>query len=82
MILIACIDDQSGMLFNHRRQSQDRILRLDLLKEAAGRTIWMNAYSCKQFAPAPENIRVAEDFAAQAGNGSSAFLRTWTLHPG
>ena len=74
MILIACIDDRGGMLFNHRRQSQDRLLRLDLLEEAAGRPVWMNAYSRKQFDPAPENIRVEEDFAARAGEGEFCFF--------
>lgn len=26
MIVIACLDDNGGMMFNHRRQSQDRML--------------------------------------------------------
>ena len=25
MILIVCVDDNKGMMFNHRRQSQDRV---------------------------------------------------------
>ncbi len=74
MILIACIDDRGGMLFNRRRQSQDRLLRQDLLEEAAGRPLWMNAYSRRQFGPAPENIHVAEDFAARAGEGEFCFF--------
>lgn len=74
MILIACIDDRGGMLFNRRRQSQDRLLRQDLLEEAAGRPLWMNAYSLRQFGPAPGNIRVAEDFAARAGEGEFCFF--------
>ena len=45
MIAAVCIDDRGGMLFNHRRQSQDRLLREDLLAEAAGRPLWMNSYS-------------------------------------
>lgn len=74
MILVVCIDDRGGMLFNRRRQSQDRLLREDLLREAAGRSLWMNAYSAKQFAPLPENIRVAEDFPARAGDGDFCFF--------
>lgn len=27
MIVIACLDDNGGMMFNHRRQSQDSVLR-------------------------------------------------------
>lgn len=74
MIIVVCIDDRGGMLFNRRRQSQDRLLREDLLREAAGRSLWMNAYSAKQFAPLPENIRVAEDFPDRAGDGDFCFF--------
>ena len=31
MIVIACVDDRMGMLFNRRRQSQDAALRQRLL---------------------------------------------------
>ena len=31
MILIVCIDDNKGMMFNHRRQSQDGVLRRHIL---------------------------------------------------
>lgn len=74
MIIVVCIDDRGGMLFNRRRQSQDRLLREDLLREAGNRPLWMNAYSAKQFAPLPENIRVAEDFPARAGDGDFCFF--------
>ena len=76
MILAFCIDDNGGMLFNRRRQSQDRALREDLLREADGRILWMNAYSAKQFDPPPEAIRIAEDFPEQAGPGEFCFLET------
>jgi len=36
MIAVVCVDDRGGMLFNRRRQSQDRVLRGDLLALAAG----------------------------------------------
>ena len=62
------------MLFNHRRQSQDRLLRLDLLQETAGRPLWMNAYSAGQFEFMPENIRIAEDFPVQAEEGEFCFF--------
>ena len=74
MILAVCVDDKGGMLFNRRRQSQDRLLRQNLLEEAAGRAVWMNAYSYKQFVPAPENVRCAEDFFTQAGEGEFCFF--------
>lgn len=74
MIVVVCIDDRGGMLFNRRRQSQDRLLREDLLRETGDRSLWMNAYSAGQFDPAPGNIRVAEDFPAQAGEGEFCFF--------
>ena len=51
MILAVCIDDRNGMLFNGRRQSQDRVLREDLVREAGGGPLWMSAYSARQFDP-------------------------------
>ena len=72
MIAAVCIDDNSGMLFNHRRQSQDRILREDLLREAAGGPLWVNAYSAKQFREPPDGLRVSPDFLSEAGPGPLA----------
>ena len=50
MIVICVMDDHGGMLFNHRRQSQDRILRAWILQRTKGKKLWMNAYSYEQFA--------------------------------
>jgi len=76
MIAVICIDDRGGMLFNRRRQSQDRLLRADLLAEAAGRPLWMNGYSLRQFPSPPPNLRPAEDFLDRAGPGELCFVET------
>lgn len=81
MIAVICMDDRGGMLFNRRRQSQDRLLRSDLLREAAGRPVWMNAYSAKQFTAPPENLRPAEDFLDRAGPGELCFVEDRDLTP-
>ena len=81
MIAAVCIDDNSGMLFNHRRQSQDRILREDLLREAAGGPLWVNAYSAKQFKEPPDGLRVSPDFLAEAGPGELCFVEDQDLSP-
>lgn len=81
MIVIVCIDDRGGMLFNHRRQSQDRLLRADLLREAAGAPVWLNAYSARQFQDLPPNLQVAEDFLDQAGAGELCFVEDRDLAP-
>lgn len=80
MILIVCLDDQNGMAFNRRRQSQDRVLREKLLALTGGSPLWMNAYSAKQFGDAP-NLRVAEDFLDQAGPGEYCFAEFPPLAP-
>lgn len=75
MTLIVCVDDNMGMLFNHRRQSMDVAVRERILRQAEGKHLWMNHYSAKQFSPvamintdesfmieaAPEDICFAED---------------------
>lgn len=73
MWLMACVDDNLGMAFNHRRQSQDRVLRQKLLERAAGKPLWMSPYSAGQFQPLPQNVQVAEDFWARAGAGEYCF---------
>ena len=49
MKLIACVDENMGMMFNHRRQSQDRILRTHMLEMTAGGRLCLSAYSARQF---------------------------------
>lgn len=74
MILIACVDDDMGMMFNKRRQSQDRVVRDDILEEVGDGVLWMNAYSYKQFASMEDDrIRVDEDFFLQAGKKDWCF---------
>ena len=75
MILIVCVDDHNGMMFNHRRQSQDRVLRADILELTDGKKLWMNAYSKKQFAESDTaRIRVNETFLDAAGDGEFCFV--------
>ena len=49
MILIVCIDDAGGMMFNHRRQSQDRVLRARLSELAGDAKLWVTPYTARQF---------------------------------
>lgn len=76
MILVLCLDDRGGMRFNRRRQSQDRLLREDLLREAAGRTVWMSEYTLSQFPDPPDSLRLAEDPLDRAGPGELCFVET------
>lgn len=80
MILLACADDRFGMMFNQRRQSQDRLLREYILKMTDGAPLWMNAYSRKQF---PENASILtdENFLGKAAPGDFCFAEDQELFP-
>ena len=70
MKLIFCLDDRGGMMFNQRRQSQDRILRRRILEMAKDSRIIMSPYSAKQFegsdniivSDEPEKVALINDF--------------------
>lgn len=82
MILIACVDDNFGMLFNKRRQSQDRLLREHILQLTAGNHLWMNHYSAKQFEPidAPQ-INIDDSFLNEAVPGDFSFVENVDILP-
>ncbi len=82
MILVACVDDNLGMMFHKRRQSQDRAVRQDILKEVGKGILWMNAYSYRQFAQMQdERIKVHEDFFHQAGEQDWCFVENVSAAP-
>ena len=56
MIVMVCVDDKNGMMFNKRRQSQDRVLRQHMLELAGNKKLWMNAYSRTQFSKEENRI--------------------------
>jgi len=45
MKVIVCVDDNNGMMFNNRRQSRDRILIEDVVKNVVGGNLLMAPYS-------------------------------------
>ena len=73
MELIVCLDERDGMMFNHRRQSRDRAVVEDVLALAAGRPLWMNAYSAPLFDGA-ENVRVSPQFLEEAPAEALCFV--------
>lgn len=69
MILVVCVDDSMGMMFNKRRQSKDAVVRqnmLALLPE--GGKLYVSPYTAKQFLPEEqERLFVSERFLSEAG---------------
>lgn len=80
MIVFVCIDDQEGMMFNHRRLSQDRRLREYILELTAGGRLWMNAYSREQF-PEDAHVCTDENFLSRAAEGELCFVEDQELSP-
>lgn len=82
MIIIACVDDNMGMMFNHRRQSQDRGLRERILDAAKGNKLWMNHYSAKQFSKSTvPQINVDDNFLSEAGADEYCFVEDFDATP-
>ena len=68
MNIIVCLDDKNGMLFNKRRQSQDKILRLNIKQFIHNKNL--NNYSYKLFKDIDTgNIKVSEDFLNLSNDG-------------
>ena len=84
MILMVAVDDNNGMLFNKRRQSQDRVLRERILAMSARSCLWVNHYTEKQFAQGGqvvEHIRVDDDFMSKAAPGEYCFVENVHMAP-
>ena len=60
MKVIICVDQDNGILFNHRRVSRDR--RVIEQIEAENEEIWMSSYSKKMFEN-DEGEKISEDLA-------------------
>lgn len=78
MVLIVCVDDNMGMLFNRRRQSQDRVLRERVLEFTKGKHLWMNHYSLGQFGEAAQ-INTDEAFMNEAAPEDYCFAEDCAL---
>lgn len=82
MIIFAVVDDRNGMMFNHRRQSQDKILRKKILTLSSDRKLWMNAYSYSLFNDMEaDNIVEAENFLDLAEAGEYCFVENLQVKP-
>lgn len=75
MIAIVCIDENNGMMFNHRRQSKDRILIEHIVNLVGSGKLWMGAYSEELFKESHlGQIAVDADYLEKAGRGEFCFI--------
>jgi hypothetical protein len=80
MIVIVCIDDNNGMMFNHRRQSKDRVLLEDIMEYSKNNRLYLNEYSYKLFSGHDtESIVVDPEFLGKAGAGEYCFVEDRSL---
>lgn len=80
MILCAAVDDNLGMTFNNRRQSQDRELKRHLLGLSLNKRLWMNTYTAKQFENfLPDNVIVDDDFLDKAETEDFCFVENMSV---
>lgn len=79
MVIVVCVEDRNGMLFNQRRVSRDFAVYRDLLEQCPT-CLWMNGYSASLFAELPqEKLRVSETFLQQAATGEWCFVENVSL---
>ena len=74
MTLILCLDDENGMMFNHRRQSRDRVLIAELLSHVGDGRLYVSPYSAPLFPADVKNVTVADDPCAAADDHAYAFV--------
>lgn len=75
MNVILCIDENFGMMFNHRRQSMDCSLLEHLIGYIMNKRLYMNEYSYKMFSDfGLQNIVVDSKFMDMAGTGEFCFV--------
>jgi len=79
MKVIVCIDDNGGMLFGKRRQSKDKCLLEDVMKNTE--KIWIHSFSEKLFADYQEKIIVDDMFLEKADKGEACFVENQKLSP-
>lgn len=70
--IFVCLDDRNGMLFNHRRQSRDRLVLADLFSEAEGTVLWAAGFSRRLLGE--DAVRYDDDCLQLAGMGECCFV--------
>lgn len=81
MYIIICLDDNNGLAFNHRRQSQDRIVAEDIRKTVGKKKLWITDYSRKLF-HSVSNLEISENPKEKAKEGEYVFQELETLDTG
>ncbi len=80
MIVICCVDDNYGMMFNSRRQTQDKILINYILNICKSSILKMNSYSFELFSIYNcSNIIVEENFLSNPNGDFFYFVENQSI---
>lgn len=74
MKLILTLDDNNGMMFNHRRQSSDAAIRNRVKEIINEELLYLNTYSAEQFMDNDIRLLIDEDFLHKAGREEYCFV--------
>ena len=69
------------MMFNHRRQSRDRVLNADVIAQCKGARLCISPYSMLLFEGSDADILCDERFLELAGEGDFCFVEDKALAP-
>lgn len=75
MVLITCVDEKNGMLFNNRRQSRDRILIEHIFGLIGNKRLWINSFSKELFeSQKNNNLTVDDNFISKINKDEFCFI--------
>jgi len=83
LVAIFCIDDYNGMMFNHRRQSKDKILIEDVIELCNGQNIYMSEYTKNLFLEHENKVGIItadSNFLQTAPKGSFCFVEDLNIY--
>jgi len=82
MIVMVCVDDSLGMLFNNRRQSRDKVLINKIIEMSNISKLWINEFSRPLFDSFESQIMlINDDFLDVADKGDYCFVENRSLSP-
>jgi len=79
MKIIACLDERRGMMFNNRRQSRDRVLIEDVVRDLNGERLYMAPYSKSLFEGFDVKLKIKDNPLIAAKGNSVCFIESISL---
>ena len=78
MTVFLCVDDNGGLLFNHRRQSRDSAVIVDV-HQAHGGTLYIHDNATTLFKQTDIAYTISANVLEDAGSGDSCFVEDKSL---